>query len=66
MYFGEIALLRDEPRKATVVARGAVTVAKMERDAFRHLLARPLGVALDRQLASYARPNAVADEKFVR
>ena len=63
MYFGEVALLRDEPRKATVVARGAVRVAKMERDAFRRLLANPLKASLDRQLASYTR---VTDEKFVR
>ena len=63
MYFGEVALLRDEPRKATVVARGEVRVAKMERDAFRRLLANPLKASLDRQLASYSRPT---DEKFVR
>jgi CRP-like cAMP-binding protein len=63
MYFGEVALLRDEPRKATVVARGEVRVAKMERDAFRRLLARPLKAALDVQLSSYSRPH---DEKFVR
>ena len=63
MYFGEVALLRDEPRKATVVARGSVRVAKMERDAFRRLLANPLKASLDRQLASYSRPT---DEKFVR
>jgi cAMP-dependent protein kinase regulator len=63
MYFGEVALLRDEPRKATVVARGGVRVAKMERDAFRRLLANPLKASLDRQLASYSR---VTDEKFVR
>jgi cAMP-dependent protein kinase regulator len=63
MYFGEVALLRDEPRKATVVARGTVRVAKMEREAFRRLLANPLKASLDRQLASYSRPT---DEKFVR
>jgi cAMP-dependent protein kinase regulator len=63
MYFGEVALLRDEPRKASVLARSACRVAKMERDAFRHLLARPLKAALDRQLAAYSRPH---DEKYVR
>lgn len=63
MYFGEVALLRDEPRKATVAARGELRVARMEVDAFRRILARPLKAALDRAAMAYSRPH---DEKFVR
>ncbi|CAG8436381.1 5954_t:CDS:2, partial [Scutellospora calospora] len=38
-YFGELALLNDQPRKATVVARGGpVRVAALKRDAFVRLL----------------------------
>ncbi len=53
MYFGELALLRDEPRKASVVARGELRVARMEVDAFRRILARPLKAAMDRQVDAY-------------
>uniref|UniRef100_A0A1D1YFA6 cAMP-dependent protein kinase regulatory subunit n=1 Tax=Anthurium amnicola TaxID=1678845 RepID=A0A1D1YFA6_9ARAE len=37
-YFGELALINDQPRKATVVARGSVRVAALRRDAFVRLL----------------------------
>lgn len=37
-YFGELALLNDEPRAASVVARGRVKVAYLGKDGFQRLL----------------------------
>ncbi|OAP65327.1 hypothetical protein AYL99_01299 [Fonsecaea erecta] len=37
-YFGELALLDDKPRAASVVAKDNVTVAKLGRDGFKRLL----------------------------
>jgi cAMP-dependent protein kinase regulator len=62
-HFGELALLRDEPRAASVVAKTAMKCARMDVDAFKRILARPLKASMDRQLALYSRAT---DEKFVR
>ncbi|KAI5293293.1 hypothetical protein KEM52_005675 [Ascosphaera acerosa] len=37
-YFGELALLDDKPRRATIVAETDVTVAMLHRDGFKRLL----------------------------
>lgn len=37
-YFGELALLNDKPRAASVVAKGDCKVAKLGRDGFKRLL----------------------------
>lgn len=37
-YFGELALLNDKPRAASVVARSDCKVAKLGRDGFKRLL----------------------------
>jgi uncharacterized protein YhbP (UPF0306 family) len=46
-FFGEIAILRDTPRSATVRALTRVTLLAMERDAFKHLVAESLGTTQD-------------------
>ncbi len=46
-FFGEMAILRDAPRMATVRALVPTTVFAMERDAFRGLVAGSIGTTQD-------------------
>jgi|SRR5215211_931234 len=46
-FFGEIAILRDMPRMATVRARRATTLFAMESDVFRSLVAQSMGTTED-------------------
>lgn len=46
-FFGEISILRDSPRSATLRAKTATTVLTMDRDAFRGVVAQALGAPPD-------------------
>jgi nitroimidazol reductase NimA-like FMN-containing flavoprotein (pyridoxamine 5'-phosphate oxidase superfamily)/quercetin dioxygenase-like cupin family protein len=46
-FFGEMAILRDAPRMATVTAKSPTTVFAMERDAFRGLVGQSIGTTQD-------------------
>jgi len=64
-FFGEIAILRDMPRTATVKAVGPTTLLAMERDTFQNLVAQALGTTQDfdriiqRRLDDQGRPGMV-------
>jgi len=51
-YFGELALLKNEPRAATIVARSQLKLALIDRDSFKRLLG-PLDQILMRNMANY-------------
>lgn len=51
-YFGEIALLLDRPRAATVVARGVLKCVKLDRGRFERVLG-PCSEILKRNIAQY-------------
>ena len=46
-FFGEIAILRDTPRSATLTAKTPAVLLTMDRDDFRRVVAQSLGVAAD-------------------
>jgi hypothetical protein len=46
-FFGEIAILRDTPRMATVKATAPTTLFAMERQAFQGLVAQSMGTTQD-------------------
>ena len=52
-YFGELALLKNAPRAATVTARTELKVATIDRDSFMRLLG-PLDDILHRNIEQYA------------
>jgi len=51
-YFGELALLNNEPRAANVIAKGTVQVACLDRRSFKRLLG-PLQDILTRNISQY-------------
>jgi len=52
-YFGEISLLLDRPRAATVVARGPLKCVKLDRQRFERVLG-PVSEILKRNISRYS------------
>ena len=53
-YFGELALLRNEPRAASVIARTSISTVTMDRHAFKRMLG-PLEEILKRNVDLYSQ-----------
>lgn len=51
-YFGELALLRNEPRAANVIAKSNLKVVSLDRNSFKRLLG-PLDDILMRNIEAY-------------
>ena len=51
-YFGELALLKNEPRAANVIAKSNLKVVSLDRNSFKRLLG-PLDDILRRNMAAY-------------
>ena len=51
-YFGELALLRNEPRAANIIAREDCKVITLDRKSFKRLLG-PLDQILKRNISNY-------------
>lgn len=53
-YFGERALIKDEPRAASVIARTEVIVVSLNRNSFKRLLG-PIEDVLRRNMEVYGK-----------
>jgi len=51
-YFGELALLKNEPRAANIIAKESVTVVSLDRNSFKRLLG-PIEEILKRNIEIY-------------
>jgi uncharacterized protein YhbP (UPF0306 family) len=56
--FGEVAIMRDQPRSATVVAKTDVKLLALERDTFRDMIARSMELTPDFDQVIRARLDA--------
>ena len=53
-YFGELALIKNQPRAATIIAKTPCKVVYIDRDSFKRLLG-PIEEILKRNLNRYAQ-----------
>lgn len=53
-YFGELALLRDAPRAANIIAKTDLTCCYLDRQSFKRLLG-PLEDLLQRNFSQYQK-----------
>merc|ERR1711871_979852 len=61
-YFGEVALLKNQPRSATVTAVGACHCVRIDRGAFTRLLG-PCEDIMRRQMEAYGMEDGAAEEE---
>ena len=54
MYFGELSLLRDQPRAASIIAKSKLKCASIKRNAFKRILG-PLEEILKRNAENYKK-----------
>ena len=54
MYFGELSLLRDQPRAASIIAKSKLKCASIKRNAFKRILG-PLEDILKRNAENYKK-----------
>ena len=54
MYFGELSLIRDQPRAASIVAKTKIKVASIDRNSFKRILG-PLEDILKRNAEKYKK-----------
>ncbi|KAJ2779915.1 hypothetical protein H4R18_003730 [Coemansia javaensis] len=60
-YFGELALLEDQPRQATLVASGRTKCARMSKDAFDRLLGPVINI-IRREASNYAQIKSLGNK----
>ncbi|KAJ1728984.1 hypothetical protein LPJ61_003745 [Coemansia biformis] len=58
-YFGELALLDDQPRQATLVATGRTKCARMSKDAFDRLLGPVINI-IRREASNYSHIQSLS------
>ncbi|KPI41354.1 cAMP-dependent protein kinase regulatory subunit [Cyphellophora attinorum] len=64
-FFGELALLDDKPRAASIVAKGAVKVAKLGRDGFKRLLGPVEGLMRREEYEGVEQLDPLSQQKTV-
>lgn len=57
-YFGEMALLKEEPRMATVIALNTLKIVRIDRATFRQILG-PLEELMKRDKSNQARRSHI-------
>jgi uncharacterized protein YhbP (UPF0306 family) len=60
--FGEMAIMRDQPRSATVAAKTDVKLLALDRDTFRELIAQAMGITAEFDQVIRARLDALGRE----
>jgi uncharacterized protein YhbP (UPF0306 family) len=60
--FGEMAIMRDQPRSASVVAKTDVKLLALDRDTFRELIAQSMGITAEFDQVIRARLDSLGSD----